>query len=71
MEPHSTVETPKKETSSLLLHVLSSIIALVTIALPLYIAAHYSSSPDANSIPTISPASPSPRLILRVSEVAR
>jgi hypothetical protein len=67
MEPHSTVETPQKETTSLV-HVLSSMIALVTIALPLYITVHYSSNTAANSIPTLSPASPSLRSILRVSE---
>jgi flagellar basal body-associated protein FliL len=71
MEPHSTVEAPQKESSSLLLHVLSSIIALVTLALPLYITAHYSSSTAADSIPTISPASPSTRSIARVSEGAK
>jgi hypothetical protein len=63
MEPHSTVETPQKESSNRLLHVLSGIIALVTLALPLYITAHYSSSNGTNSnginsIPTITSTSP-------------
>jgi hypothetical protein len=58
MEPHSTVEPPQKESSNRLLHVLSGIIALVTLALPLYITAHYSSSNVTNSIPTITSTSP-------------
>jgi hypothetical protein len=63
MEPHSTVEAPQKESSNRLLHVLSGIIALVTLALPLYITAHYSSSnvtnsSVTNSIPTITSTSP-------------
>jgi hypothetical protein len=71
MEPHSTVETPQKESSSHLIQVLSCIIALVTLALPLYITAHYSSSTATDSIPTISPAAPLPRPLLRVSEGAK
>jgi hypothetical protein len=58
MEPHSTVEAPQKESSNRLLHVLSGIIALVTLALPLYITTHYSSSNVTNSIPTITSTSP-------------
>jgi hypothetical protein len=71
MEPHSTVEAPQKESSSRLIHVLSCIIALVTLALPLYITAHYSSSTAMDSIPTIAPSSQPPRSILRVSEGAK
>jgi hypothetical protein len=71
MEPHSTVEAPQKESNNRLLHVLSCIIALVTLALPLYITTHYSSSTATGSVPPITPVSPPPRPILRVSEGAK
>ncbi|WP_404787931.1 hypothetical protein [Altericista sp. CCNU0014] len=68
METHSTVEAPPKDSKSNSHTVLSSLIALLTLALPLYITAHYSSSIVVENTPTLSSSAAPLRLPLRVYE---
>jgi hypothetical protein len=62
MEIHSTVDQPPEESHSPLYTLLGGFIALLTLALPLYITAHYSSATPTSTMGT--PASP-PALVQR------
>jgi hypothetical protein len=62
MEIHSTVDQPPEESHSPLYTLLGGFIALLTLALPIYITAHYSSAIPISTTGT--PASP-PALVQR------
>jgi hypothetical protein len=62
MEVHSTVDQPPEESHNPLYTLAGGFIALLTLALPVYITAHYSSATPTS--PMGSPASP-PALVQR------
>jgi hypothetical protein len=62
MEIHSTVEQPPEESHSPVYTLLGGFIALLTLALPLYITTHYSSATPTATMGT--PVSP-PALVQR------
>jgi hypothetical protein len=70
MESHSTVEKPSKDSQSHFHTVLSSAIALLTLALPLYITSHYSSGIVIDSTSTLSSSTQPLRSPLQASEGA-
>ncbi|MCG9893408.1 MAG: hypothetical protein MH252_20335 [Thermosynechococcaceae cyanobacterium MS004] len=56
MEVHSTVDQPRPESQSPLQSLVGGFIALLTLGLPVYIMAHYSSTAAPLGTPATSPA---------------